>query len=165
MREIIFFLIATTAFFATSEAHSLQHSQTEPTLCSDSEDVYFSCPLKNGKTVSVCAKNNIDPNHGYVRYNYGDEGARFIFPNKFIPPDTIFTVSDVSGGTIRGLHLKFSNGPYTYIVSSVWPGEVYVSKNGKIIFEEECKASPNKSFSNKIFDGIKQTLPTKIDDH
>ncbi|PMS18383.1 hypothetical protein C0Z18_17585 [Trinickia dabaoshanensis] len=74
-------------------------------------------------------------------------------------------ISDVSEGSIRGLHLKFSKGPYTYVVSSVSPGEVYVSKNGKVIFDRWCYASMYKVFSDKVFDGVNQTPVSKVDIH
>lgn len=143
------------------DAMSLQ----EQTLCNDGEEVYFSCPLENRKTVSVCAKGNTDPGRGYVQYRYGTKDKAFAFPRMNVPPASTVTITDVSEGSIRGLHLKFSKGPYTYVVSSVSPGEVYVSKNGKIIFDKECQASKYKSFSNKVFDGINEAPVLNVDIH
>jgi hypothetical protein len=142
-----------------------ESSQDEQTLCSEGEDVYFSCPLETGKTVSVCAKDNTAPNRGYVQYRYGVKDDAFVFPPENVPPSKTVKITDVSEGSIRGLHLKFSKEPYTYVVSSVSPGEVYVSKNGKIIFDKQCQASRYKSFSNKIFDGVNNAPVTKIDLH
>jgi len=157
------FLISLSKF---SGADTLtQPPQNEATLCSEDEDIYFSCPLDDGKIVSVCAKNNTTPNHGYVRYRYGIESDIFEYPRENIPPRGHFVISDVSEGTIRGLHLKFSIGKFTYVVSSVWPGEIYVSKNNKIVFDKQCQASRYKSFSNDIFNGIEQAPPSKVDIH
>ncbi|WP_106280967.1 hypothetical protein [Paraburkholderia sp. BL25I1N1] len=142
-----------------------QSSQDEQTLCNEGEEVYFSCPLENGKTVSVCAKANTAPNRGYVQYRYGVKDDAFAFPREKVPPANTVKITDVSEGSIRGLHLKFSKEPYTYVVSSVSPGELYVSKNGKIIFDKECQASRYKSFSNKIFDGVNEAPVTKVDLH
>lgn len=142
-----------------------QSSQDEQTLCGEGEEVYFSCPLENGKTVSVCAKNNTAPNRGYVQYRYGNKDDAFEFPPENVPPSRTVKITDVSEGSIRGLHLKFSKEPYTYVVSSVSPGEVYVAKNGKIIFDKQCQASRYKSFSNKIFDGVNEAPVTKVDMH
>ncbi|MFM0236174.1 hypothetical protein [Paraburkholderia sediminicola] len=142
-----------------------QSSQDEQTLCKEGEEVYFSCPLENGKTVSVCAKNNTDPERGYVQYRYGSKDDAFVFPPENVSPARTVKITDVSEGSIRGLHLKFSKEPYTYVVSSVSPGELYVSKNGKIIFDKECQASRYKSFSNKIFDGVNEAPVTKVDMH
>ncbi len=139
--------------------------QGEQTLCDDSEEIYFSCPLDNGKIVSVCARKNNTPNQGYVQYRYGTKDDAFAFPDKNVPPAKTVKITDVSEGSIRGLHLKFSKGPYTYVVSSVSPGEVYVSKNGKIIFDKQCNASIYKNFSNKIFDGVNEAPVSKIDIH
>lgn len=43
-----------------------QLSKDNRTLCNEGEEVYFSCPLDNGATVSVCARDNTAPNRGYV---------------------------------------------------------------------------------------------------
>lgn len=142
-----------------------QLSQDDQTLCNEGEEIYFSCPLENGKTVSICAKNNPDPDRGYVQYRYGSKDDVFVFPPENIPPAKTVEITDVSEGSIRGLHLKFSKEPYTYVVSSVWPGELYVSKNGKIIFDKECQASRYKNFSNKIFDEVNEAPVTKVDMH
>lgn len=142
-----------------------QSSQDEQTLCDETEEVYFSCPLENGKTVSVCAKDNTAPNRGYVQYRYGIKGDVFVFPHQNVPPAKSVKITDVSEGSIRGLHLKFSKGPYTYVVSSVSPGEVYVSKDGKIIFDKACQASRYKRFSNKIFDGVNEASVSMVDMH
>ena len=137
----------------------------EQTLCAGDEEIYFSCPLENGKTVSVCAKNNSAPNRGYVQYRYGEKEDAFSFPNKNTPPGGAVKITDVSEGSIRGLHLKLSKGPYTYVVSSVSPGEIYVVRGGKIIFDKKCVASKYKNFSNKIFDGVNDAPVSKIDIH
>lgn len=142
-----------------------QSSPGELTLCNDGEEVYFSCPLANGKTASVCAKGNTDPDHGYVQYRYGTKDDFFSLPRENAPPSKTVQITDVSEGSIRGLHLKISRGTYIYVVSSVFPGGVYVEKNGKVIFDKECLDSRYKSFSNKVFDGINQAPVSKIDIH
>lgn len=142
-----------------------QLSQDEQTFCNEGDESYFSCPLENGKIVSVCAKNNTDPDRGYVQYRYGSKDDVFVFPPENVPSAKTVEITDVSEGSIRGLHLKFSKEPYTYVVSSVSPGELYVSKNGKIIFDKECPASRYKNFSNKIFDEVNEAPVTKVDMH
>jgi hypothetical protein len=166
MRMAGIFTIALLSLFRFDAANAQDStSQQEQTLCNDGEEVYFSCPLENRKTVSVCAKGNTDPDRGYVQYRYGTKDNAFVFPRMNVPPASTVTITDVSEGSIRGLHLKFSKGSYTYVVSSVSPGEVYVSKNGKIIFDKECQASRYKSFSNKVFDGINEAPVSKVDIH
>jgi hypothetical protein len=154
-------------FFATCAVASdpAEISQREETLCNKGEDIYFSCPLENEKIISICASNNTASDRGYVKYRYGDKADAFVYPENDTPPGDRFVISDVSEGSIRGLHLKFVNGRYAYVISSVWPGGIYVSKNGKIIFDQECQASGYKSFSNKIFDGVKQVPPSDVDIH
>lgn len=166
MRLVKIFIITLLLFVKYSVAYSeMQPARGEQTLCDDDEEIYFSCPLENGKSVSVCAKNNTAPSRGYVQYRYGTKDNIFAFPSKNIPPNTAVKITDVSEGSIRGLHLKFSKGPYVYVVSSVSPGEVYVSRNGVIIFDKQCKASKYKSFSNAIFNGVGDAPISKIDIH
>jgi hypothetical protein len=166
MRVAGIFLIAllSTVKYGVADAQT-QSSKDEQPLCNGGEEIYFSCPLENGKIVSVCAKDNTAPNRGYVQYRYGTEDDLFVFPPDKVPPHSMVKITDVSEGSIRGLHLKFSTGPYTYVVSSVSPGEVYVLKNGRIIFEKACQASRYKSFSNKIFDGVNEAPMSKVDIH
>lgn len=142
-----------------------QSSPREHTLCDDREEVYFSCPLDNGKTVSVCARNNTGPNRGYVQYRYGTKDDTFVFPAQNVSPAKAAAITDVSEGSIRGLHLKFSRGSYTYVVSSVSPGEVYVVKDGKVLFDDHCNASIYKNFSSEIFDGVNEVPMSKVDIH
>lgn len=166
MRIAAVFTIALLSLF-TCDAVSAQDqpSQEEEPLCNNGEDVYFSCPLANSKTVSVCAKGNTAPDQGYVQYRYGTKDNAFAFPNMSTPPVSTVKITDVSEGSIGGLHLKFSNGPYTYVVSSVSPGGIYVLKKGKIVFDKECQASRYKSFSDKVFDGINDAPVSKVDIH
>jgi len=146
-------------------AAQTQSSKDEQTLCGGGEEIYFSCPMENGKIVSVCVRHNTAPDRGYVQYRYGTRDDLFVFPEGAVPPLGMVKITDVSEGSIRGLHLKFSKGPYTYVVSSVSPGEVYVSKNGRIIFDKACQASRYKNFSNKIFDGVNEAPMSKVDIH
>lgn len=166
MRIAGFFMIALISLVRYDVANAqAPSSEDEQTLCSEDEEMYFSCPLQNGKTVSVCAKNNTSPDHGYVQYRYGSKGDVFAFPDENTPPTKAVGIANVSEGSIRGLHLKFFKPPYTYVVSSVSPGELYVSKNGKIIFDQTCLASRSKNFSNKVFDGVNESPVSKIDQH
>jgi hypothetical protein len=142
-----------------------QPSPREQTLCDDREEIYFSCPLENGKTVSVCARNNTGPDRGYLQYRYGTKDGTFVFPDQSVPPAKTIAITDVSEGSIRGLHLEFSRGLYTYVVSSVSPGEICVVKNGKILFDNHCGASIYKNFSNEIFDGVNEAPVSKVDIH
>lgn len=166
MRIALIFIIAMSSLVECGVANSqAQTPQREQTLCSDVENIYFSCPLGNRQIVSVCAKDNTAPNRGYVQYRYGTRDAAFVFPGADVSPASVVKITDVSEGSIRGLHLKFSAGAYTYVISSVPPGEVYVSNDGKIVFDKACQASRYKSFSNKVFDGIDDAPMSKVDVH
>jgi hypothetical protein len=40
-------------------------------LCTNQEDTYFTCTLKNGKLVSVCGTDYVSDKSGYLVYRYG----------------------------------------------------------------------------------------------
>ncbi|MDN7701597.1 MULTISPECIES: hypothetical protein [Burkholderia] len=137
----------------------------EETLCRVDEDIYFSCPLANEKVISICAKNNYEPGEGYIKYRYGRNDGFLEILEGHIGSGNLFSISDVSEGSIRGLHLKITNGAYVYVVSSVWPGGVYVSRNGRVIMDQECRSSKYKNFSDNVSDGVKWVLPSEVDVH
>jgi hypothetical protein len=62
-------------------------------LCSSDETVYFSCKIKGAREyASICAKDNVSPDTGYVQYRFGrDQDAAFKFPNSKVPPGLFFT--------------------------------------------------------------------------
>lgn len=66
---------------------------------------------------------------------------------------TFVDVSRFSEGL--GSHLKFNIDAYEYVVSnSLAPGEVYVVKNGKVVFEKICKGSGYQSIDDNIRRGV-----------
>jgi hypothetical protein len=59
------------AAFPSSDQTSLQPN----TLCTKSERVIFSCPVKHrAKIVSVCASKNLTSERGYLQYRFGLPG-------------------------------------------------------------------------------------------
>jgi hypothetical protein len=128
------------------------------TLCANDEDVYFSCEVEGAqKIASVCAARNTSPDDGYVQYRYGTRAkVDFRYPSSLLPPRNRISMIDVSRSALGlGTHLKFKNGDLQYVVSNALvPGEVYVVKNGKIVFEKVCKGADYIPFSNKARDGV-----------
>jgi hypothetical protein len=167
MTRVTIISLVVVVYFSAYEITNAQDQppQGKETLCGEDEDIYFSCHLENRKIISVCAKGNFDLGRGYVKYKYGGKNNAFVLPRGDVSPEGNFAITDVSEGSIRGLHLKFITGSYTYVVSSVWPGEIYVVRDGQVIFYQECRASRYKSFSNRIFGGIKQVPPSSVDIH
>ena len=133
---------------------------SEETLCDSHEEIYFSCPIKN-KIVSVCASGNISPNNGYVEYRIGKRGnIDFQYPEKSYPPLGRFSISDITGGNLNLVHLKFKSGGYDYVVYQGDVSGVYVKKKGKTVGNLICDAGNYQSINPRAMRGIKTTPPT-----
>ncbi|GAB7525882.1 hypothetical protein PBS_48720 [Paraburkholderia sp. 2C] len=127
-------------------------------LCQRGEKQYFSCELQGSRKIaSICAANNTSPDHGYVQYRFGTQRKiEYTFPRALTPPRGNISIVDVSRlPDGLGSHLKFSNGPYTYIVSTALvPGAVYVVKDNTVVFDGVCKGNAYIPFSNTARQGL-----------
>ena len=136
-------------------------------LCLQGELEYFTCELQgSNKIASVCAADNVSPDHGYVQYRFGrHDKIEYKFPGKLIPPRKIFSIVDVSRlPDGLGSHIKFVNGDYVYVVSNALvPGEIYVARDGKIVLDEICKGSTYIPFDNAARQGLEYGVVGKID--
>jgi hypothetical protein len=169
MRYVIKLILLQSLLTVSSLNYAGTHDYHGKTsLCHDNEDIYFNCELENsGKMVSICAKNNASPDNGYVQYRIGTgRSVDFMFPDKLLSPRnkmSIITVSRFRTG--MGDHIKFNNGPYTYVLSSALvPGEIYVVKNGKIVFDKSCKGINHIEVDNKAYSGIEKGVENAIDE-
>ncbi len=63
------------ALIATSAGVQASQHKLVMTWCTSSEKVIFSCPLNNGKTVSVCASLDLSKEAGSLQYRFGRLGA------------------------------------------------------------------------------------------
>lgn len=142
---------------------SLNDEQNE-TLCSADEDIYFSCPLTGGKTVSVCAQGNNKPAAGSVQYRYGVPGKiEMLFPQKSAPPKGKFFVVNASEGSVNLDIIKFEKGPYTYLVNQAFVSNLTVLKDDKVIFRQSCGASSYAFVSRSARQGI-EAQPKSAED-
>ncbi|MGF6244213.1 hypothetical protein P3T42_005978 [Paraburkholderia sp. GAS38] len=140
-------------------ARAVYAQPTEETLCEPHEEVYFSCPVKK-KIVSVCASGNVSPDNGYVEYRIGNsEHIDFQYPDKPYPPGRHFSISDITGGNLNIVHLKFRSGGYDYVVYQGDVSGVYVKKNGKTVANLTCDAGIYQTLSPRAMRGIKTTPP------
>jgi hypothetical protein len=149
---------------ASARAGELEHGS----LCSSNETVYFSCKIERTREyASICAKDNVSPDTGYVQYRFGrDQDAAFKFPNSKVPPGASFhiqTINHFHDGL--GKHVTFKNGSYTYIVSSaVQPPEIGIFRGEKLIATKECEFDGGFStISNEADFGIKQGEKSTLD--
>lgn len=141
-------------------------------LCHYGEVEYFNCKLQDSKKIaSVCASNNSSPDHGYVQYRFGTQSnIECKYPGELLHPRgriSIIDVSRLSEGL--GSHLKFTSGPYTYVVSNALvPGEIYVSKNGKLVFDQICEGNAYIPFDKAVRSGVEYGVvdnTDKLDHH
>ena len=64
-----------------------------------------------------------------------------------------------------GSHLKFTNGSYSYVVSNALvPGEIYVAKNGKLIFDKICEGSVYIPFGSAARRGLEYGVSNSVDE-
>jgi hypothetical protein len=112
----------------------------ESNFCNDNESVVFNCQLENTKFISIC---KIDDT---LSYNYGRFDKRELFLKENI--ENAFSKKNYARGEKNTF--SFKNGLYTYNVIEFFSmsnslDEYYginVTKNGDVIFENECKNLP-----------------------
>lgn len=134
------------------------------TLCSDDEDIYFSCPLEGGKTVSVCARGNSKPTAGSVQYRYGVPGnLEMVYPKSAMPPKGKFFVVDASEGSVNLSIIKFKSGAYTYLVNQAFLSYLKVLKGDKVVFRQSCNAGGH-AYVHRLADFGLETRPKSAED-
>lgn len=121
-------------------------------LCAKDEGVAFSCTVKGGKTVSICAKSGADGND-FAQYRFGQLGEQpeLVWPASASEGALDFATVPYSGGG-EG-QIAFTRGKYQYVAYSRMvrtnfePGEpnypaindgVMVLKDGKVAQVNDC---------------------------
>nr|WP_315445025.1 hypothetical protein [uncultured Pseudomonas sp.] len=155
--------VAQTPERVSQETAPLKGEQ-EGTLCSDDEDIYFSCPLQGGKTVSICAQGNSKPTAGSVQYRFGVPGKiEMVYPKTASPPKGKFFVVDASEGSVNLNIIKFKSGAYTYLVNQAFVSYLSVLKDDKVVFRQSCSAGGYSFVSRVARQGI-EALPKSAED-
>lgn len=138
----------------SQEAAPLQGGQ-DGTLCSDDEDIYFSCPLQGGKTVSICAQGNSKPTAGSVQYRYGVPGKiEMVYPKTALPPKGKFYVVNASEGSVDLNIIKFKSGAYTYLTNQAFVSFLTVLKDDKVVFRQRCGAGEHSYINRAALRGL-----------
>ena len=90
--------------------------------CGGTELTLFACPLRNGKSVALCASPDASPAAGYVRYAFGaGESAELNFPEPLDAPGDRFRSTRVLFPSGNGRHTySFESGGYRYIAYRLW---------------------------------------------
>ncbi|WP_238547097.1 hypothetical protein [Pseudomonas sp. GM30] len=136
----------------------------EVTLCSDDEDIYFSCPLDGGKTVSVCARGNSKPTVGSVQYRYGVPGnIEMVYPKNAVPPRGKFFVVNATEGSASLNIIKFKLGTYTYLVNQAFVSYLTVLKEEKVVFRQRCGAGSYSFINRAALQGL-ESRPKSAED-
>ncbi|WP_126877439.1 hypothetical protein [Paraburkholderia kururiensis] len=163
----VFILMAITIAIATVPVGATDYLNST-SLCHRGEIEYFGCKLRDSnKIASVCAADNSSPDHGYVQYRFGTQNnIEYKYPGKLTPPRGKISIVDVSRlPDGLGSHLKFSNGSYSYVVSNALvPGEIYVAKNGKLIFNKICEGNIYKPFGSTARRGLEYGASNSVDE-
>lgn len=142
----------------------LAQAEEDPTLCAANEDIYFSCPLGNGRIVSICAHGNKFPSAGYVQYRYGSLGnVELVYPPRRTPPESIFYYVNATEGSVNRDVLKFKNGRYVYVLYQAFFSGLTVLRDGEVIFNETCEAGANAVMNRKVGHGI-NAIPKSEED-
>ena len=86
-------------------------------LCGDDEQVFFSCTLKNGKTVSLCASRFLDNKTGYLQYRFGKNNRiELKFPEEKNNSQEKFSYTHYSTHTFDRKTISFENHGYQYVI-------------------------------------------------
>jgi hypothetical protein len=156
--------LASIVFMTGITFVGLAYSDDGITLCSQHEDIYFSCPFIDGKIVSVCALHNTSPNSGYVQYRYGTpEKLELMYPETKSPPKNRFFYVNATEGSANRDILKFKNGKYTYIIYQAFFSGLTVLKNDSIVFNKSCESGSNAVISRKVNNGVEEIQKSKED--
>lgn len=151
MKLRILFLTLTIIIFNVSQvcAHPQivrEDGNLNLTLCQDDEDIYFNAQLKNGKIVSLCARQHHSPDTGYVKYRYGvGNNIELEYPYDNNPPRGRFlTYHVILSPSLQGHWVYFYIGDNRYLLSS-FDNDCLVSVydmsliEGRKLFLERCE--------------------------
>ena len=131
-------------------------------LCSEKEQVIFSCTTTTKKVVSLCSSSPVTQDAGYLQYRFGLAGKtpELTYPTTRQLPKDLFLSGTMmfSGG--GGAYLKFTNADYTYAVftgiGKGWEKEgVVVQKAGKQMAYLQCKGPWTSQLGPDFFDKAK----------
>ena len=108
------------------------------TLCSPSEKVLFSCPIKNSaKIASVCASPHIDRDQGYLQYRFGAPGKlELVYPQTRAGSQKQFYWREFRPYQSSLRTLTFKSGSYSYTLSAYDVSETLNNIKGGAQFGE-----------------------------
>lgn len=115
------FLAFTIVFVSFAMSVCVHAGQKKPasTLCTSTEKVIFSCPLRNGKTVSLCASSDLSMDKGTLQYRFGRLGStpELKYPVMDSSPRDHFWLDFSQGGLWAQYDLNFLTNGFRYSIS------------------------------------------------
>jgi len=114
-------------------ACSCAHAYGAASLCTSDEAVLFSCDVKDGKKVSLCASQPISASQGYLQYRFGKGGAvELQYPADLHESQKKFAYSHYSRYQVSRTVVSFENGGYKYSITNDYEGDMPGEKSTKI---------------------------------
>lgn len=95
------------------------------TLCQQSEQVVFSCPLRGkAKIVSLCGAKNLSATEGYLSYRFGTaKRIELVFPPDQHETQQRFRYAHYLRYQVNRTSVSFTNDEYTYTLFDSYDGE------------------------------------------
>ncbi len=150
-------LMATLGTGLSVSAHA---ATPQMSLCSDGEQVIFSCVVdRSGKQVSLCGAKELDRRRGYLQYRFGTPGAiELQFPRDRANTQRAFRHAHYFRAQVDRTETTFDNSGYRYVMYSYYDGDtkpvvreagVRVQRHGTTdrATELPCRAEPIAKFS------------------
>lgn len=116
----------------------------EPDLCTDLEEVYFSCASDN-KVISLCLTKGFSPTVGELTYRYGDKDhLELVFASNYADLNANYQLGVLSYAKGSTSELSFTRGDLTYTVHQdlhvFRPNSsgVFVEQQGKHVEYKKC---------------------------
>jgi hypothetical protein len=140
-------------------------------MCRRDETIYISCALDGGpdpysyegSVASVCAKDNVSPEAGYVQYRYGKpsdgrevQKIEMEFPARKIPPKGVFSIYSSNNLGSIAIALRFKSGKYIYSIErhGLDGYFVVVRQQGKPVFQKSCTLPGRNYLIGEAYEGI-----------
>jgi hypothetical protein len=85
--------------------------------------------------------------------------VEFEFPDKPYPPRERFSISDISGGSLNFIHIKFKSGEYDYVIYHGSLSGLYVKKKQQTISKFICEPGIYQRINRRVYRGVRTVPP------
>jgi hypothetical protein len=104
---------------------SLFAGEAQVTLCRQGEEVFFSCPVKDGtRIVSLCGSQRLTMQEGYLQYRFGRPGKLELeHPKRRQEAQDTFRYAHYSRYQVDRVAVSFQRGGFTYTLFDSYEGD------------------------------------------